>query len=97
MIDIISSKIVTNRKPCRCNACWRMFPKGAQMTKQVCKYNDIYVFATCATCQALLTSFKEHFADIDDVCYEMCVLNRLGKAQTPEDLLQILMIKVLKE
>jgi len=83
-MGILSDKIVTTRKRHMCNPCMRYFDAGSKMRTQVIKYDDIYTFRTCVTCDEIT---KLQDMSEDGILYEGYVLNSLREGQTPEMLL----------
>lgn len=58
------------------------------MRTQVVAYDGIGTWRECPTCEIILSKFGSEFYDESDRVYqESCVLNVLGKDETPEELL----------
>ena len=97
-MNIISTKIVTNRKPHKCNACGRSFGKGSKMeVTAISDSGSVYNWRNCTTCTELLNKHQEVFADEMDHTYdEFCVLTAMSDyydAESLEDLLEQLNAK----
>jgi len=92
-MNILSDKIVKTRKKHNCCACGRVFEKGTQMRTQVNTMDGIQTWGECPTCTELLSKYRSYFEDdYDHVCYSGCVSEVLKRGQTPEDLLNALVI-----
>ena len=88
-MDILSDKIVKTRKARCCDACYRKFPKGTQMRRQVNTYDGIGTWYECPTCQDLLLNYYSYFADNNYGEVESgCVAESLERDETPQDLLK---------
>jgi hypothetical protein len=75
MNDLLEEKIVTTRKPHRCFACWRLFPKGSKLQwSKHCDNGDFVECYTCETCQEILKIAWKTLADPwDNEVGERCV------------------------
>jgi hypothetical protein len=63
MVELISDKDVTTRKPHRCCICQRKFDTGAKMNTQTYVYDAIQTSYTCETCRELISN---RFLPMDD-------------------------------
>ena len=55
-MDVLSSKIVTTRKPHECVACTRIIPKGRSMIRSTVKDGgELYTNYECSACNALIS------------------------------------------
>lgn len=101
MIEVLSPrKLVTIRKPQRCNACYRKFDAGTKMHSQNCATDGhAYTWRMCETCRTLINEFHEMFYDDIERCYnEGCVTEGYHeKINTPELLLEYLRAELEKK
>ena len=88
MYNILSDKFVTTRKPHRCDACGRHFPKGTKMRRQVNAEDGICQWYECPTCEELLGKYRGNFDDGYGMCEQFCVQDALNKDETPEEMLE---------
>jgi DNA-directed RNA polymerase subunit RPC12/RpoP len=102
MVTNISQKKVQTRKPHKCFACGREFPKGTTMVSSTNVFdNRIYTLYTCETCDTLISKHSKWLLDEQENYYpEGCVAELLGyrndwNCKTPEELLIYLNEKIL--
>lgn len=75
MIQTISNKVVTARKPHKCAWCGREIKPGDKYRKAVCKEDTIYNFNTCLECNVIYHSLCDWWGEyeLDDQEFsEMC-------------------------
>ena len=91
-MEVISSKIVKNRKEHQCCPCRRKIGKGEKMRTSTNKDgDDIWEFRNCMTCDELMRGFEDEFIDHSEGAFpEGCVDDRLieYEVNNPEELLQ---------
>lgn len=62
-----STWVKKTRKPCRCNTCYRLFPIGSTMLKEVWIDKDLSCWNTCQTCEEIIHQmFQEGWLDISN-------------------------------
>lgn len=88
-MEAISSKIRTNKKDHKCDACWRICITGVKMNNvTVSDQGSLYTWRECPTCMELLKKYPEKFTDGLGVFEAGCVYNYRKLFETPEMLLE---------
>lgn len=91
---IISGRTTRSKKPHRCSACLRLFPKGTIIRHIKVVYDGISIWRECPTCVELLKKDPNRFDDGYGILEYGCVDNCLDIGQTPEMLLEEINIKL---